>query len=255
MKTLISTLLLVAMTYERFYSIIRPHKAASFNTVKRAKITITFIILFSILYNIPHIFISDNEGWQCTPFGKAKATVIGQIFYWFSFLVEFALPFVLLLSMNSVIIPKLHTRSMVTQSPRQQSVKPDTTRKNSEAQIFVMLLLVTFGFLILITPAYIFYLYVILVNFLSSPKAFAGYHLFYNIAQKFRFTNHGVNFLFYVISVKNSELIWRNFFVFQRIFRKRRIFNIIQTFLVFQSSSSMVSPLDVKCCPKVIYAC
>ena len=131
---------------------------------------------------------------------KASATVIGQIFYWFSFIVEFALPFVLLLSMNSVIIHKLRTRSVVTQPQSQQSVTPDTTRKNSEAQIFVMLLLVTFGFLILITPAYIFYLYVILVNFLSSPKAFAGYHLFYNIAQKFRFTNHGVNFLFYVIS-------------------------------------------------------
>ena len=189
------------MTFERFYSIVRLHKAASFNTIGRAKITISFIILFSIVYNIPHLFISDNEGWQCTPFGKASATIIGQIFYWFSFIVEFALPFVLLLSMNSVIIHKLRTRSMVTQSQSQQSGSSDTrSGKNSEAQIFVMLLLVTFGFMILNIPAYIFYLYVILVNFLSGPKAFAGYHLFYNIAQKFRFTNHGVNFLFYVIS-------------------------------------------------------
>ena len=35
-----SALLVVSMTFERFYSIIRPHKAASFNTVKRAKIII-----------------------------------------------------------------------------------------------------------------------------------------------------------------------------------------------------------------------
>ena len=33
------------MTFERFYSIIRPHKAASFNTVKRTKITILIIVI------------------------------------------------------------------------------------------------------------------------------------------------------------------------------------------------------------------
>ena len=47
-----STLLIVSMTFGRFYSIIRPHKAASFNTVKRAKFTVTGIVLFSALYNV-----------------------------------------------------------------------------------------------------------------------------------------------------------------------------------------------------------
>ena len=212
------------MTFERFYSIVRPHKAASFNTVGRAKITISFIILFSIVYNIPHLFISDNEGWQCTPFGKASATIIGQIFYWFSFIVEFALPFVLLLIMNSVIIHKLRTRSIVTQSQNPQSGGSDTrSGKNSGAQIFVMLLLVTFGFMILNIPAYTFYmyLYVIPVNFLSSPKAFAGYHLFYNIAQKIRFTNHGVNFLFYVISGERFRTDLKKLICLTRKFQRK----------------------------------
>ena len=51
---LCSTLLILSMTFDRFYSIIMPHKAASFNTVKRAKMTILCIVLFSIVYNIPH---------------------------------------------------------------------------------------------------------------------------------------------------------------------------------------------------------
>ena len=48
-----STWFILSMTFERFYSIIRPHKAASFNTVKRAKIIIICIVAFSALYSLP----------------------------------------------------------------------------------------------------------------------------------------------------------------------------------------------------------
>ena len=106
-----SILMIVAMTFDRFYSIIRPHKAASFNTVKRAKITIICIVIFSVIFNIPHWFISGNAEWECLPYGGAMGKLYGEIHYWLSFLVDFALPFVLLLGMNSVIIHKLRTRS------------------------------------------------------------------------------------------------------------------------------------------------
>ena len=58
--TLCSTMLILNMTFERFYSIIRPHKASSFNTVQRAKITILSVICIGSLYNIPHLFITDD---------------------------------------------------------------------------------------------------------------------------------------------------------------------------------------------------
>ena len=44
-----SILLILNMTFERFYSIIKPHKAVAFNTVKRAKITILSCILISVI--------------------------------------------------------------------------------------------------------------------------------------------------------------------------------------------------------------
>ena len=50
----VSYLLILNMTFERFYSITMPHKAASFNTVKRAKITIICIVVFSVVFHIPH---------------------------------------------------------------------------------------------------------------------------------------------------------------------------------------------------------
>ena len=181
---LFSTLLLVAMTFDRFYSIVRPHKAASFNTVKRTRIIIFTSLLFSVILNIPHLFVSDHEGWQCTPFGRASNKVYGEFFYWFSSVVGFVIPFIFLLTMNIVIIHKLRTRPSIE---HKQNVQPGqskvSSRKNSETQIFIMLLLVTFGFLILVTPAYVLFFYVILVDVRASPKAFAGYYLFHNVTE------------------------------------------------------------------------
>ena len=190
---LCSTLLILSMTYDRFYSIIRPHKAASFNTVKRAKITIVCIIIFSIVYNIPHLVVSDNENRQCLPYGKAMEKSYGQMYYWLSFVVNFALPFVLLLFMNTVMIHKICKRTAL-------KLKGNTGTKIQERQVFLILLFVTFGFLILTTPAYIFFLYVMFVNFLATPRMFAGYYLFYNVAQKMQFTNYGITFFLYVMS-------------------------------------------------------
>ena len=195
--SLFGSILLVAMTFDRFYSIIRPHKAASFNTVRKIGVTIFCAVFFSILFNISNLFVSDNKGRECVPY--AKTGMYSRIFYWFDLSLQFVLPSVLLLIMNSVIIHKLRTRSVVT-TQKQGRESETSQRKSSDTQIFIMLLLVTFGFLILVTPAYVFFLYVILVDFLASPKAFAGYYLFHSVAQIGRFSNHGVNFFFYVIS-------------------------------------------------------
>ena len=200
---LCSTLFIMSMTFDRFYSVLKPHKAASFNTVKRAKTTILCIVVYSLLYNIPHIFISDNNNWECLPYGRAMGKSYGEFYYWLSFTVNFVLPFVLLLSMNSVIIHKIRVRPISANSTQNdhtgsklQNYKP----KTSESQTFAILLLVTFGFLILTTPAYMFFLCVMTINFFSSPQRFAGYFLFYNVGHKLQNTNHGINFFLYVKS-------------------------------------------------------
>ena len=151
MSSLCSTLFIVNMTFDRFYSIIKPHKAASFNTVKRAKITILCVVIFCILYNIPHLFITAQEGKQCIPFGNAIESIFCQIYYWLSLVINFAIPFVLLLIMNSFIIHKIRTRSTFSEvgSEHQghgQGEGQSSKIKSSEMQIYVILLLVTFGF-------------------------------------------------------------------------------------------------------------
>ena len=206
---LCSALLIVSMTFERFYSIIRPHKAASFNTLKRAKITIISIVFFTFCYNIPHLFISSVQGRQCLPYGTAMGKLYGEVYYWLSFMVLYALPFTLLLAMNCVIIHKLRNRvnAMVNQNVpadkgqgQSQGEIKGSKLKTPDKQIYMILLLVTFGFLILTTPAYLLFLFIMIVDFTKSPLLFAGYYLLYHIAQKLYYTNHGINFFFYVVS-------------------------------------------------------
>ena len=201
-SALSSVLFILSMTFDRFYSIIKPHKAASFNTVERAKISIICIVIFSVLYNIPHLFVTSNRDNICLPYGSASGP-IGRFYYWMSFVIHFAFPFVFLLIMNSVIIHaisksfKIKGRETTGEHGQGQS---KGLGKTSETHVYATLLLVTFAFLICTTPAYVFFVFAMFYDYSESAQRFAGFHLFYNVAQKLQYTNYGINFFLYVMS-------------------------------------------------------
>ena len=196
-----STWLILAMTFERFYSIIRPHKAASFNTVKKAKITIVCIFAFFTIFNIPHAFLSDVDGLRCVPWGKATH-LIGKFHFYSEMTIAFILPFVLLLIMNCVIINTLRKRSNIRSEIQGQGQNEGQTRKarSSENQITVTLLVVTFSFLVLTTPFYIIFIYLTSFGMGSTPRGLATFYLVYHIGEKSYYTNYAINFFLYVIS-------------------------------------------------------
>lgn len=184
--------LILAMTFDRFYGIIRPHKASSFNTVKRAKITSSIVIICCFIYNLPHAFLFVDRGSSCVPYAKNVGT-LGTAYYWLSFIVNFSFPFVALLTMNSSIIHTIRTRMSLSTTNEQRL-------KTSDKQIFAILLLVTFSFLILSTPDYLIFLFNMVIDFNQSPEYKAQYYLFYSAAQKLWYVNHGINFFLYILS-------------------------------------------------------
>ena len=208
---LCSTLLILSMTSDRLYSIVMPHKAASFNTVERAKVIVVIITTFSILYNLPHLYLTSHVGWECIPYGNAHKYPLAELYYWLSLVVQFVLPFISLLTMNSIIIHKLRNR-FKKKSLRDSNQGENSSNKNSELQVFIMLLLVTFAFLVLSSPGYIFFLFVMIVDFSKTPSLFATYYLFYHVAHKMHISNHGINFFLYVISGKKFRTDLRNIF-------------------------------------------
>ena len=213
--TLSSTLFILSMTFDRFYSIIKPHKAASFNTVKRAKITTTLISIFSCLFNIPYVFTITSNGTQCV---MELSTFENNFYFWLTCVVQFVIPFILLLLMNSVIIHSLRSRSSSLKLTISEQVKCQGENEghrndkspgqgqgqcqgqSQQGQIFAILLLVAFSFFVLITPLYAFNVYILVFDYSKTPQRFAFFYMFYEIVVKLYFTNNAINFFLYVIS-------------------------------------------------------
>ena len=209
-----SNYLLIAMTFERFYSIIKPLKAASVNTVRRARIIIICICLLSLSYCIPYLFISGYIGKVCVSNLTASYSVVGLMYSWMIENVTYLVPFVSLLVMNSVIIHTLRNRLKVIGSVGQsegQSEGQNMKSNHSEKQIVTMLLLVTCVFLILNIPARALKFY---RRFVSGHSAYyhAGLHLFYQIGNKSNVTNHGINFFLYAMSGQKFRTDLKNMF-------------------------------------------
>ena len=154
----------------------------------------------STCYHIPQYFLSSNEGRECVPYGRGMESIIAQFYYYLTFFINFSFPFTLLLSLNSVIIHTLRKRAIPNADSQNKGQCPASKIKSSERQIFLMLLSISFAFLVLTTPGYVMILYIMFVDYKKSPKSFSEYYLFYNVGQKTYYTNCGINFFIYVIS-------------------------------------------------------
>ena len=208
-----SSYLLIAMTFERFYSIIQPHEAASFNTVKKAKKAITSIYVFVFLYCSPYFFFSGNNGTFCVGNRFASDNVWAEFYHWLTEIVMFFFPFASLLIMNSVIIHTLRKRSKLSILGKDQNEGHQL--KSSEKQIITMLLLVTFVFLILNIPTRTMVYYLNVPN-KHTPYYYASFHLCFQVGEKTYYTNHGINFFLYVMSGKKFRTDLKKLFVSKR---------------------------------------
>ena len=216
-STMCSNLFIVSMTFQRFYGIVQPHKAVSFNTVRKAKIIIASIVIFSFIYRFPHLFTTKIQGRYCIIYGKILGEAYGQFYYWLTLGVNFVIAFVSLLVMNSIIIRILQKRSRSSlmksvssqgqgdthgQGHNENNGQGQGQVKNTDQQIYTVLLLVTFSYLVLTTPVYIMLLYINLVDHFQSPYHYAAYILFAQVGQQTFYTNFGINFFLYVLSGK-----------------------------------------------------
>ena len=101
--------------------------------------------------------------------------------------------------MNCIIIQKLRKRSDM-KDVRSIGQGHSKGQGSSDIQIYVLLLVVTFSFLILMSPTHVFLLFVQFFDYTKTAKSFALYYLLFNIAHKAYNTNYGINFYLYVIS-------------------------------------------------------
>ncbi len=105
-----STLVILAVTLERYLAICWPLKSATWRTASRAKVTIPAIFVFSIVYNIPYLKTSAlPQGLLCAAI--ARHDTGSKVWAWFGFFLNFITPFCLLVTLNTFIVRAIHGRA------------------------------------------------------------------------------------------------------------------------------------------------
>ena len=202
----------LAMTIDKYVAIKWPHRAFSYSSPKRTRTIITGLLIFALIYNIPHIFLPNVVGGKCLGLGHFLAnSIFIKIYTWTTFVLNGFIPLSMLIYMNFVIVQTVRKsrqmfkgNTVTTGAGKVPTTNKgmDTrqrTMKNAESQLTIMLLLVTTLFIILLLPIYIRLIYVTFVV-ITNPSEHASSILFFQITYKLLTTNNGINFFLYCIS-------------------------------------------------------
>ena len=200
-----STFLVLAMTIDKYIAIEWPLKATTLSTSTRALSVALGVTVSALCYNVPHLFATDVVRHTCASYLHGGLKI--KIYSWINFLVNFIIPFSLLIHMNYAIVKAVRnsrkmfrTNTDIAVSKKDQGLdRRRRTMKNTENQLTVMLLLVTVLFLILLFSAYIRFIYSTFVE-RDTPSKYASSLLMFEITHKLYNTNNGINFFLYCIS-------------------------------------------------------
>ena len=194
-----ATYQVLVMTVDKYVAIKWPHKAVAFSTPKRAKIIIATIITCVIIYNLPHLFMTEVIQEEC--YGFSVKSTITKVYSWLSFVLNAIIPFTLLIHMNYTIINTVRiSHKMFRGNFRSTGTETlQKARQTTENQLTTMLLLVTTLFLLLLLPTYVRFIYSAFVTS-ETPSKFADSLLIFEISYKLYVTNSGINFFLYCVS-------------------------------------------------------
>ena len=174
---------------------------------------------------------------MCIPNAIAAQNVYGKVYHWVTQFVSFIFPFASLLIMKSFIIHTLRQRSRLNITETTNENKEGKKTKHPEKQLYTMLLLVTFAYLILILPVKLLEIYLIFDSG-HTPTYYAGLQLFYQVAAKANYTNHGVNFFLYVMSGQKFRTDLKNLFITKKRMDKSNVTSNVSSTIPMDSSIS-----------------
>ena len=237
-SNLSGTYIVMAMTFDRLVAVRWPLKAVTWCSMKKAKITSVIIIMWGFLFRSGYIFYTDPVApLKCVAF-QGKRSSIETAYYYLNLIVTCFIPSSFLLTCNVLIILTLKHRgkyfkkdtsstdpskpvsqdtvlesnidghvSVISHSTTEVSSasnKLDSTntekRQKSLISLCIMLLTVSFMYILLTSPLFIFYIIYMFKSYLASPEAYATFNLIlvnmYTIFQ----TNQCINFYVYCLA-------------------------------------------------------
>lgn len=214
--------LVVTMTLDRYIAIRFPMKAKSICTAKRAKLSVIAIFIFAVVLNLPFLpmCLILEDGRTCTA-NKIVHPILSRVFSFTVLCLVSVIPFTIMLVFNALIIKTMQQRDVYFEKQIESNSKENQipghsspslqhraqtlhtmhqTKSNTDKQLVIMLLTVSFAFLILTLPNYVVFVTFLIVDYKRSPLVFALYNMIFNIVTKMYYSNSSVNFFLFCIS-------------------------------------------------------
>ncbi|KAL8625980.1 hypothetical protein ACOMHN_012572 [Nucella lapillus] len=157
--SLTSAWFLVAMTYQRVTSVVAPHRVGVLCTVRRGKIIIATIVIVACMVNAHFTFSwsYQSEYGQCLT--RDGFVYFMDIFTWIDLSLASAIPFLLLIVGNVVLIRQVNTSIQLSRSMRGNADHKTGSGTNSVYPMTMTLILTSAAFLVLSFPTCAFDLY------------------------------------------------------------------------------------------------
>ncbi|CAF0754038.1 unnamed protein product [Rotaria sordida] len=200
----VSVWLVCMMSADRCIAVTRPLHANSICTVRRARISVFILVICIILINIQFLFTHHlSSEKECTHHERYEF-FIHHIWPWIDAAVYSALPFILLLTINLIIVRSLFQARRST-SNLQIYQSQITRHKNKlltsmSKRLTIMLLAVTFFFLLSSFPMVCLQIYTN-IDQNNEYKDFAQSYL-KPLCETLQYSNHCINFFLYAITGK-----------------------------------------------------
>ncbi|KAL4218010.1 Purinergic receptor P2Y [Mactra antiquata] len=210
-----SSWLLVAVSVERAISVVVPHKVRLACTKYKAFmiVSVIFVVIFGANANLLAIYgLQGVNNQKCSVTSKAYLDFRDNVWQWIDLCMAFAVPFVILLICNTIIIVCLRRSYAKKRSlaPGQRSSNNESNSNKSTRSVSILMIALCAIFFLTMTPASVYAVYYpykfkeIQKLFRTDPiKAWYDYQYLmfqHAVVTIVSYMNASFNFLLYVFS-------------------------------------------------------
>ncbi|XP_052791894.1 probable G-protein coupled receptor 139 [Mya arenaria] len=208
----LSPWVLVMITVERAYSVIKPHLVRVVFTRRKTLISLAIcIVCLSLvnshfLYGYKIIFIKEAGDNQCHPRSKFYENFMFNIFVWIDFAFAFSIPCCVFVIGNCIIMAKLRLSRQFQATNCNEEGMPTTNRRrnhvsHSLSQWTKTTVVINVFFIMLVLPSVAFGIGQVywFPAKEKTPAKLADIYLISEITFMLMYTNNAINFVFYIM--------------------------------------------------------
>lgn len=210
-----SAWILIAICVERFLAVFLPHRHRLLKTPSRAAMVVGAILAFQFCFNFPVWFIWGEQDKvidnttitiPCGFTSSDAETYWTSIHHYLAISVYCIIPFVTMLTLNTLIICKL--RQVNKLAARNSSKSRAKSRNTKTSSMTTMLLCVTFYFIMITAPSFIFTLVQedMFNNSVITKEKYAKMELVDAVLTIMLYINHSINFFLYCLTGRRFRM-------------------------------------------------